>query len=364
MPEKPSLIGKRFGRLVVLEETRKANSVAWICKCDCGGEKITRTNLLTSGKTKSCGCIHTEMLANRNQNRRIDIMGNRYGRLLVVQHLGIRGGAHVWKCACDCGNVHKATTSSLLGGLTLSCGCLKTERHNEHLAANFLNLEGESFGRLLVLGHHEKRDGSNIWLCKCECGKLSLASTGALRSGHRTSCGCFSMIQTRDLIGEKFGRLLVTGKSDQKKYRQTQWECTCDCGKKLFILTAQLTTGKTQSCGCLRDEKTSARFRKHGQAGSKEYSAQISAKRRAMQRELGGSFTVAEIQELFVLQEGKCVYCKADLSMVGFHRDHMTPLVRGGSNEISNIQLLCPNCNRRKHDKTHEEFIMSRNMQA
>jgi len=363
MPEKASLIGKRFGRLVVLEETRKGNSVAWICKCDCGGEKITRTNLLTSGKTRSCGCVHTEMLTKRNEKRRINILGNRYGRLLVVKHLGIRGAAHLWECACDCGNVHKATTGSLLGALTLSCGCLKAEKHNERLATNFLNLEGKTFGRLRVLGHQEKRGGRNIWLCQCECGNLSLVSTGELRSGHRTSCGCFSIIHTRNLIGEKFGRLLVTGKCEKRKHRQVQWECTCDCGKGLIIVTAQLTTGKTQSCGCLRDEKTSARFRKHGHAGSKEYSAQVSAKRRAMQRELGGSFTVAEIKELFALQEGRCIYCESELSQVGFHRDHMTPLVRGGSNEITNIQLLCPNCNRRKHDKTHEEFVAIRNTQ-
>jgi hypothetical protein len=55
------LVGKRFGKLVVLE---KANSVekrpSWICKCDCGKTTTVIGGNLTSGTTKSCGCIAKE----------------------------------------------------------------------------------------------------------------------------------------------------------------------------------------------------------------------------------------------------------------------------------------------------------------
>ena len=57
------LTGKRFGNLVVIEQTalRASNgSVKWRCKCDCGKEKITAAKNLTSGKVKSCGYLNYE----------------------------------------------------------------------------------------------------------------------------------------------------------------------------------------------------------------------------------------------------------------------------------------------------------------
>ena len=54
--------GKRFGKLVVIEETGrdKWGSRLWKCKCDCGGYNIATTRNLTTGNTKSCGCLFIE----------------------------------------------------------------------------------------------------------------------------------------------------------------------------------------------------------------------------------------------------------------------------------------------------------------
>ena len=59
------ITGMRFGRLVVIEPTnkRKNNEVLWLCKCDCGNEKITIGNSLRNGKTKSCGCLNRDNIA-------------------------------------------------------------------------------------------------------------------------------------------------------------------------------------------------------------------------------------------------------------------------------------------------------------
>jgi len=54
------LTGKKFGRLTVIKRSYpndKLNSVMWLCKCDCGKEKIIRGNSLKCGLTKSCGCL-------------------------------------------------------------------------------------------------------------------------------------------------------------------------------------------------------------------------------------------------------------------------------------------------------------------
>jgi 5-methylcytosine-specific restriction endonuclease McrA len=69
--------------------------------------------------------------------------------------------------------------------------------------------------------------------------------------------------------------------------------------------------------------------------------------RRALAKQAEGCHTATEIAALYQRQRGRCANCKASLKP-GYHADHIVPLVRGGSNWIANIQLLCPPCNMRK----------------
>jgi 5-methylcytosine-specific restriction endonuclease McrA len=77
--------------------------------------------------------------------------------------------------------------------------------------------------------------------------------------------------------------------------------------------------------------------------------------RYAMTKGASGAHSLTEIALLLGEQSNKCVYCRSDLSG-GYHVDHRLPLSRGGANDISNIQLLCPPCNLSKGAKTHEEY--------
>ena len=63
MPKKIDLTGHRSGRLIVIREAgRKNGHVAWLCKCDCGREKVVCGISLTRRKnpTVSCGCWNEE----------------------------------------------------------------------------------------------------------------------------------------------------------------------------------------------------------------------------------------------------------------------------------------------------------------
>lgn len=64
--------GCRFGRWRVIRlETRgsKARLDTWLCRCDCGNEKPVALRNLTSGDSKSCGCLRAEMTARRFSKR-------------------------------------------------------------------------------------------------------------------------------------------------------------------------------------------------------------------------------------------------------------------------------------------------------
>lgn len=61
------LIGKKFGRLTVIErapnhiQQNGRSVIMWKCKCDCGNMTTVRGDGLKSGATKSCWCWHLEV---------------------------------------------------------------------------------------------------------------------------------------------------------------------------------------------------------------------------------------------------------------------------------------------------------------
>jgi len=80
-----------------------------------------------------------------------------------------------------------------------------------------------------------------------------------------------------------------------------------------------------------------------------------SENRRARKLAAGGSYTAQQIDNLYLLQRHKCVGCGISIKR-GFEIDHIVALSKGGSSDISNIQLLCMPCNRSKHTKSPEQW--------
>lgn len=65
---KKDITGQRFGRLVALEPLPTENRhTRWRCRCDCGRETVVGSAYrLTSGNTKSCGCLHRDSARERH----------------------------------------------------------------------------------------------------------------------------------------------------------------------------------------------------------------------------------------------------------------------------------------------------------
>lgn len=77
------------------------------------------------------------------------------------------------------------------------------------------------------------------------------------------------MSALKDLTGQRFGRLTVISRAENKG-RRTCWRCHCDCGNDVVVIAENL--GKNvNSCGCLNCELTVQRLTKHGMAHTKIY---------------------------------------------------------------------------------------------
>ena len=118
-----------------------------------------------------------------------------------------------------------------------------------------VDLTGQVFNRLTVLKLDTERKSKNkYWICQCNCGIIKSIQQSNLTSGLTQSCGCLHKEKvSHNLIGQKFGKLTVikdTGK--RTNGRNIIWECQCDCGKIIEVPTNNLKQNNTMSCGCMK----------------------------------------------------------------------------------------------------------------
>jgi hypothetical protein len=71
--------------------------------------------------------------------------------------------------------------------------------------------------------------------------------------------------------GDVFGRWTVLAQADATPDRHVMWLCRCACLTERVVREKNLRRGLSQSCGCLRNEVTSARSRTHGLSDSPEH---------------------------------------------------------------------------------------------
>ena len=125
-----------------------------------------------------------------------------------------------------------------------------------------IDLTNQVFGELVVLYKTEKRgsNGSIYWHCKCSCGKEKDILGQSLRKGITISCGHIGIenlklgrgLNFQDLSNQRFGKLIALKRIEDKIYdneKKVQWKCKCDCGNYCNVISDNLKSGNTQSCG-------------------------------------------------------------------------------------------------------------------
>lgn len=232
-----NLIGQKFNLLTVIEQAENKNGRSyWKCLCDCGNTTTVSISNLKNGSVKSCGCLLSG--GKRTFEKPLELEGKTFGELTVLKYLG----ESKWECQCSCGNVINILTTNLLHKENPNCGCRNSSITIGSITKNWEILEKTK----------DKRNGYYLYKCKCQkCGNIELKTSNEINHCEGRFC---NNCRTINLVGKKFGQLLVLEQDQNKKQH---WLCKCDCGNIVSVKSDNLKSGNTKSCGCLLLENSS-----------------------------------------------------------------------------------------------------------
>lgn len=165
---------------------------------------------------------------------KLNLVGEKYGRLTVIEVCGERDnhGRLKWICLCDCGNKVTVQSGNLRTGTSKSCGCLLNKP-----AINSQNLIGNRYGKLITT----KRIRSNnktYYDCICDCGNVTNVWHAALVNGKTKSCGCLTK-----RIGEDHP-LYDSSMSKERRFRSRG----TDKMRKWRVIIKQINGNKCVKC--------------------------------------------------------------------------------------------------------------------
>ena len=188
------------------------------------------------------------------QQRTLDVVGKKFGRLTVLNADFTSKRHVVFRCRCDCGDIKPFVYKSQLDKGTLRC--LRCE-HKHHI--------GKTFSRLVILDEMKFINNRENYFCRCVCGTEKWINKSGILGGTIRSCGCLRVERVlaaskgRDLTGERLGMLTILeelpsppkSRKNNSQNRHKTWKCQCECGN-IKNISRHVLVGLTKpmSCGC------------------------------------------------------------------------------------------------------------------
>lgn len=197
------LTGVKFKNITVLYRGEDAinnegrRRVKWHCLCNCGIEFDVFSDNLKKRPNMTCNECAKKI---RGESQRKNYVGNKYGRLTILEMLPNSGITKV-RCVCDCGNEYIGCQSDIVNGHTRSCGCLHKETTSKINTKDWTGAISE-YGVEFLYQDYMNDKGQWIWMCRCGvCGDLFTALPAKVNNGHITSCGCRVQSSGEEYIG-------------------------------------------------------------------------------------------------------------------------------------------------------------------
>lgn len=189
--------------------------------------------------------------------QKINLTGNRYGKLVVKEMIYNYNGTNRTKCSCDCDcgktNIIREAYQ-LKHAIDSSCGCGKKDSVRKSCGKE---INGQIFGKLLIIDTLWNENPPKV-KCLCECGKEVILNKIDVQTGHTNSCGCLRAETFKTINDVNYANKIsdygikILYKNGFNKYNQQLWDCQCFCGNVFQDLPARILNGHVRSCGCLK----------------------------------------------------------------------------------------------------------------
>jgi hypothetical protein len=148
-------------------------------------------------------------------------------------------------------------------------------------------------------------------------------------------------------IGDKFGRLTVLSKNNQKNNGYTTYKCICDCGKEHNARGRSLRSGQIKSCGC---SKKGIKHKTYIRKKPRKYNilSQDGLSRKKIDRR--NREKKKQLKKTIIIKfNNMCYFCNKTDNMMNAHhiKEHaIFPLLRY---LVVNHVLLCKQCLEQLH---------------
>lgn len=391
--------GAVFGRLTVIGRAPNIdNTGAWLCRCSCGNHKAIKGYQLRNGAVVSCGCQHREAAARNMRKAHVGAPTN-------LQHGEARAGSETpeWKIwqslqsrpggvdprwqsfeafLADAGRrpreglfLCRRDTGQPFGPANFVWETARWRAQNRKKATTakqsviFLECKGER----LALSDWSDRSGvgvptirsriKNGWGAEEAIFARASVSDGLKRTWKAGRISPRKPVYTKEerrhrLRAAQRARYQADPQAWLKKLREWYRK---NPGRKKAISDRYTERNRDKLNAKSRDDRLTPQKKEYMRVYAKSHRAKNKAiylsyshNRRAKYIGAGGVHTAEEWAALLAEYNGCCAYCGD--SMVRMTRDHRIPLIRGGSNHISNILPACGTCNSAKNALTEDEF--------
>ncbi len=267
--------GKRYGKWTAISrDMTQKRPTKYLCRCDCGTEKIQIINNLKKGRSTQCTICQDKSRSSRH-------IGTKHYHLTVIDNIKVNGKVK-FLVKCDCGNDH------IIPRLTIgykTCGKCS-------ILSKMSPTKGKKIGLLTVL----QRNDNSTYDCKCDCGNVINVKYPKFRCSV-PSCGCYRtnshIEKAKKLEGVTYYYLKVLKFLGMGEDKRATYSVKCKCGNNFTKSISHLFQSK--SCGCLQKDKSPK--------GSSNYNSKTTESEVKSIRELfsTGYYTRKELSKMFDL---------------------------------------------------------------